>query len=82
MVRMLTKNFYSSLFYYLGLCHQGAWKLPSGKWICVVLNSDGGNIKKTYDDSQQFCKDNGFDRLLEPQTLEDSKFVHHMLHCK
>ena len=54
-------SFISTSNFYSGLCHQGAFKLPSGKWLCVVNDE----IKKTYAQGQQFCKNNGFDRLFE-----------------
>ena len=69
---LLTNNFYS------GLCHQGAFKLPSGKWLCVVNEE----IKKDYDEGQQFCKNNGFDRLFEVKSLEDSQFTNKLEFCK
>ena len=69
---ILTNNFYS------GLCHQGAFKLPSGKWLCVVNEE----IKKDYDEGQQFCKNNGFDRLFEVKSLEDSQFTNKLEFCK
>ena len=63
---------------YSGLCHQGNFKLPSGKWLCVVNDE----IKKGYDEGQQFCEDNGFDRLFEVRSLEDSQFVNKLEFCK
>ena len=69
---ILTNNFYS------GLCHQGAFKLPSGKWLCVVNEK----ILKNYDEGQQFCENNGFDRLFEVKSLEDSQFTNKLEFCK
>ena len=69
---ILTNNFYS------GLCHQGAFKLPSGKWLCVVNEE----ITKDYDEGQQFCENNGFDRLFEVKSLEDSQFTNKLEFCK
>ena len=64
--------------FYSGLCHQGAFKLPSGKWLCVVNDE----IKKTYAQGQQFCKNNGFDRLFEVKSLKDSQFTNKLEFCK
>ena len=63
---------------YSGLCHQGNFKLPSGKWLCVVNDE----IKKSYDEGQQFCEDNGFDRLFEVKSLEDSQFTNKLEFCE
>ena len=63
---------------YSGLCHQGSFKLPSGKWLCVVNDE----IKKSYDEGQQFCKENGFDRLFEVKSLEDSQFTNKLEFCE
>ena len=61
-----------------GLCHNGAWKLPSGKWLCIV-NAD---ITKAHPEGQKFCQVIGFDRLYEPRTLEDSQFTVRLEFCK
>ena len=71
-------SFISISSFYSGLCHQGAFKLPSGKWLCVVNDE----IKKTYAQGQQFCKNNGFDRLFEVKSLEDSQFTNKLEFCK
>ena len=64
--------------FHSGLCHQGAFKLPSGKWLCVVNDE----IKKGFDEGQQYCENNGFDRLFEIRSLEDSQFINKLEFCK
>ena len=65
-------------YFYSGLCHQGAFKLPSGKWLCVVNDE----IKKDYYEGQQFCEDNGFERLFEVRSPEDSQFTNKLEFCE
>ena len=72
-------NFLFEINYsYSGLCHQGAFKLPSGKWLCVVNDE----IKKDYYEGQQFCEDNGFERLFEVRSPEDSQFTNKLEFCE
>ena len=64
--------------FYSGLCHQGAFKLPSGKWLCVVNDE----IKKNFEEGVQYCENNGFDRLFEVRSLEDSQFTNKLEFCE
>ena len=64
--------------FHSGLCHQGAFKLPSGKWLCVVNDE----IKKGFEEGQQYCENNGFDRLFEVRSLEDSQFTNKLEFCE
>lgn len=65
-------------YFFAGLCHNGAWKLPSGKWLCIV-NAD---ITKAHPEGQKYCQVIGFDRLYEPRTLEDSQLTVRLEFCK
>ena len=52
--------------------------LPSGSSkIAFVPKS----IILAFDDAELFCKDNGFDGLVEIRTLEDSHFLSMLIYC-
>ena len=68
----------TSSAFFAGLCHNGAWKLPSGKWLCMV-NVD---ITKAHPEAQKYCEVIGFDWLYEPRTLEDSQLTVRLEFCK
>ena len=61
-------------------CNYGAWKLPSGKWMCATWN-----IKENHGhflSEPNKCTAMGFDRLYEPDTLADAKESNAFLACK
>ena len=61
-------------------CNYGAWKLPSGKWMCATWN-----IKENHHNfltEPNKCTEMGFDRLFEPDTLEDVLDSKNYLACK
>ena len=50
-------------------CRYGAWKLPSGKYLCF------SNTVSSATATNDHCVQEGFDHLYEPRTLEDHQFT-------
>ena len=79
------------LFIILDYCSGGAWKLPSGKYVCFVdpaisdyngyYEIDGSIKKNPHTTVDKQCIDNGFDHLIEPRTHEDAVMFGKLEHC-
>ena len=77
-------------FIFLGYCSSGAWKLPSGKYVCFVdpaishFNAYYEIFTKNEDPQtgmNRLCTENGFDHIIEPRTHEDAVMFTKLEHC-
>ena len=71
-------------------CSGGAWKLPSGKYVCFVdpaishFNAYYEIFTKNEDPQtgmNRLCIENGFDHIIEPITHEDAVMFTKLEHC-
>ena len=66
-------------FVYISIdyCSGGAWKLPSGKYVCFVDPAISDFISSNDDP----CIENGLDHMIEPRTHEDAVMFTKLEHC-
>ena len=68
-------------------CSGGAWKLPSGKYVCFVdpaisdFNAEYEYKKMEDTEMNRLCKENGLDHMIEPRTHEDAVMFTKLQHC-
>ena len=78
------------LFTYPDYCSGGAWKLPSGKYVCFV-DPAISDFKTQFEVAimkedpktgmNRLCIENGLDHMIEPRTHEDAVMFTKLQHC-
>ena len=70
-------------------CVGGAWKMPSGKYLCLVepaTNIDAWDRHSTHGEDKSdltgMCTERGFDHFFEPRTREDTVEYLKLEQCK
>ena len=80
------------IFVYISIdyCSGGAWKLPSGKYVCFV-DPAISDFKTQFEVAimkedpktgmNRLCIENGLDHMIEPRTHEDAVMFTKLQHC-